>query len=86
MAEGEKRAMPWTAADLDRLRALVGRPIGEIAGAMGRTLEDIAERLALIRGDSTLPSYGPDEEGEAPVSHDARLDDTAGWVHLDPDE
>jgi hypothetical protein len=43
------------------------------------------ERLALIRGDTTLPSYGPDEEGEAPVARNARFDDTAGWVHLDPD-
>jgi hypothetical protein len=85
MAEVEKRAMPWTVADLDRLRAFAGRPVGEIAEAMGRTPEDIMERLALIRGDTTLPSYGPDEEGEAPVARNARFDDTAGWVHLDPD-
>lgn len=35
---------------------------------------------------SAQPSFGPDEEGEAPLSADALpVGDSAAWVHLDRD-
>lgn len=85
MHRPEEKSAVWTGEELDRLRTLdaQGVSLEEIAGRLGRGLEDIKERLTLIHASRVAPSYGPDEEGDVPMPEGARAGDSAAWVHVD---
>jgi hypothetical protein len=87
MTDEHDRRTDWTGEDLDRLRALEaeGLSLAVIADRLGRTVNDVQDRLTLIHAGSNVPSYGPDEEGDVPVPSGPRSDDPAAWAHVDPE-
>ncbi|MFZ5708012.1 MAG: hypothetical protein ACOY5R_22360 [Pseudomonadota bacterium] len=87
----------WTDADLALIQSLdaAGTPIDVIGRRLGRTPDEIEERLPIARArNGTLPVptpvdrsaeqpwLGPDEEGDVPPAEDAS--DRSAWVHADP--
>ncbi|SNT08401.1 hypothetical protein SAMN06295912_13816 [Sphingomonas laterariae] len=90
----------WTKTDLDLLHSMdkAGLPVDQMARRLGRTEDAIAGHLAEVRartGPVRFPGerihstrqdwQGPDEEGDAPLPTGKRADDTATWVHIDPE-
>jgi hypothetical protein len=87
----------WTNADLALVQSLdaAGTPVEVIGRRLGRTPDEIEERLPIARArNGTLPVptpvdrtveqpwLGPDEEGDVPPAEDPK--DPSAWVHVDP--
>lgn len=78
----------WTQDDIKRLKIAVseGSSPERIAAELGRSEQDITDRVALLRGPAgdgwqPEPSFGPDEEGDVEPIEGADPDDKAAWVH-----
>lgn len=82
----------WTGEELDQVRALHARalPPQDIAARLARSVEDVVDRMVLMRllggpeDHPPLRTYGADEEGDVVPVLDGREDDPAAWVHVTP--
>ena len=83
----------WTQGEIKRLKMAVseGGSPERIAAELGRSEQDINDRIALLRGSGgdgwqPEPSFGPDEEGDVTLILRGDPDDSDAWVHRRPPE
>ncbi|WP_380878851.1 hypothetical protein ACFB49_18960 [Sphingomonas sp. DBB INV C78] len=89
----------WTDTDLDLLHSMdaAGLPVDQMARRLGRCEEAVCDHLAIVRARTGAVPFpgervhradqhweGPDEEGDVPLPDGRPADDSAAWVHIDP--
>ena len=85
-------AAGWTGRELDLVREMHARalPPQDIAARLGKSVEDVVDRMALMHlvevpgGRPPIRTYGADEEGDVVPVMGGADDDPAAWVHVAP--